>query len=361
MAIDRIRIFIPSLPESILKHEKSWDSKQYKGPWKSRSADDISARHPRRVPKYKFGSFSAKVGVFDVDFLKYSQENGDLFFSCSVSELYFMHNYIPKSCVISEEFAELSLDFLSEVLDETLLPHFTAWHVSSIEVNIDIIDTQSNNDERLKYTFKHKAPYKKPDTEFAAQGSVYQRGKAWKRSKTQYIVYDKAKEQSDRKGIDLRQNLGLSESEGCLRLESKLSSGPLKRIMKKCRNEIEDGESLCSLDVVFHETFQLIVMKKTISDLHLDKIITTRKNLMKIIKSTKTLSDYTKKQAIRILNHINGEKYIHKIHKQTLKKYLNVILSLGYSPYTSENEIKPVTLKRLQKALAYDLEYVNFL
>lgn len=361
MAVDRIKLFIPSIPESILRQTQLWDKSDYKGPWKSHSTGDLTIRHPRRVSRYKFGALSTKSGIFDVDFLKYSEDNGDLFLSFSVSSLYFYKNYLPKSCVISEDFAELTLKCVAEVLDETLLPHFSHWHVSYIEINVDILDAQSKNDGRLLYISKQKAPYKKASIEFADRGTVYQNGKGGNRSKAKYISYDKIKEQADRYGIDLRDELGLTQSEGLLRIESKLSGDPLKRLMKKVRNAIDDGNSLCDLDVVFHELFQISVMTKAISDLNLDKIITTRKNLMKIIKSTKTLSDYTKKQAIRILNHINGEKYIHKIHKQTLKKYLNVILSLGYSPYTSENEIKPVTLKRLQKALAYDLEYVNFL
>ncbi len=360
MAIDKIKIFIPSLHESILNNETTWIRKDYKGPWKSRSAEDLSTRHPRRVTKYKFGSMSTKAGVFDVDFSKSSETYGDLFFTCSVSELYFGHNFIPKSCVSSEDFAEFSLDFLAKVLDVSLLPHYTHWHVSSIEINIDIIDTQSNNDERLKYVAKHNAPYKKPDTFFVAKGSVYQRGKAWKRSKSQFILYDKVKEQSDRKGIDLRKELFLSPREGCLRLESRLSGDPLKNIMDKSSKEIDGGETLCNLDVVFHENFQYNVMRKAVCDLHLNKIITTRKNLVKIIKSTKTLTDYTKNQAVRILNHISGERHIHKIHEQTIKKYKKIILALGYGIFTSDREIQPINIKKIQDAVTCDFKYIDF-
>lgn len=361
MAIDRIRIFIPEITKAIIIKELSWTNKRYRGPWKSHSVENLSARYHRRVSFYKFGTMSIKSGIFDVEFMKRSENHGDLSISCSVSELYFQHNFIPKSCVGTTDFIELTLEQLSAVLDTDQLPHYSKWTLSYFEANVDVIDIQSCNENRLKLSSMIDMPYRKADCQYADRGSVYQRGRAGKRSKSQFALYDKVKEQLDRKGIDLRERLCLTQGQGCLRLESKLGGDPLKDIISKCREEIEDGALLSPLDIIFHQDFQLKILWKAIKDLYLDKIVTTRKKLLKIIRTSTLLTKHEKKQAQYVVNHLNGERHSLNMHKDTLRKYIKIILSLGYSPFTSESEIQPITFQKLQDALSSDLRYINFI
>ncbi len=360
MAKDRITIFLPAINEEVIYGDNSWESVNRKGNWALHDANKQGKKHKRRIPKYTYGSMSGKAGLLDVEYLKYNIDMGDLLISLSVSELYFLNNSVPKSNIDLDDIQERILTELRNVIDTSCIPPWDFWVISRDETNVDIIDSQENIIRRMDVLSKSYSPYKKVDNEYKKAGSVYFRGRAGKKSCSQFIAYDKVKEQRDRKSIDLRKILGLNPQQGCLRLESKTSKNPLKLNIDFIRqlSETNRDDTGANFDVVMSIEYQVNVMMKNISKLNLDKTITTRGKLLQELKKSGKLTKRQYSTALKVINHDNEEKLSTKLSQRTIKKYRKIITSLGFHYLYSDVELKPITREKVIEAISSDKKQI---
>lgn len=360
MAKDRVTIFIPQIPESVLLvNDGKWTHKNHKGNWAVHDTKKQAEKYARRIPKYQYGSMSSKAGSIDVEYLKYAQDYGDLLISFSVSELYFYNNAIPKSVIDVDDLVNRIKMELRLVMDVTQLPSIALFSVSRDESTVDVIDSSDNIKRRIDILGKSVLPYKNVDNSFKEEGNIYFRGRTGKRSGGQFIAYDKVKEQAS-KGIDLKELLGLTPRQGILRLEMKESKNPLKRHVKLVREVTgipkESNES--NLCLVMSKEYQVTVLMEVITKLNLDKFITTRTKLISVVKGSKLFTDRELKTAIKVIKHNNGERYSHQLGVSTIKKYDKKILSLGYHFMYSDVELKAITREMVEKAVSTDLTQI---
>jgi hypothetical protein len=110
----------------------------------------------------------------------------------------------------------------------------------------------------------------------------------------------------------------------------------------------------CLDDLICIE-FQKHMLSLIIKAGNLDKVITTRSNLFRIIRTN--FSSTKSKTLIKIIKYENGE--INKINlaKGYLGSCKNEILELGYSYYYADEEIKPINIKDLIKDVTPNEKY----
>lgn len=357
MAKDRITIFIPNINlDQVILNESAWIHFNCKGNWSKES------KYARRIPKYRHGTMRCKAGCIDVECLKYSPNYGDMLFSLSISEIYFFSNAVPKSVIDANDLANKILSELKHILDTSQLPSWDTWKVTRDETNLDIIDSQENIERRMEILSKSQMPYRRVDNEFFKDGSVYFRGRTGKKSASQFIAYDKIKENFDRKGDDLREVLGLTSRQGCLRLELKTCKDPLKRNVKLVRQLPTTTQQAppSNFSLILSEEFQASVLIEAITKLNLDKIITTREKLLQVIDSSTKFTERTKNTALQVVKHVNGERYSHKLNKRTISKYANLIFSTGYHVLYSDVELKAITPELIKSVVSSDLKQIKF-
>lgn len=354
MAKDRISLFIPNLPEAILKADgDTWNARNYRGKWHTNK----SSESDHRSMKYLYGSLSCKAGYIDVQFLKFSSEYGDLLLSLSVAEIFNFTNAIPKSVVSGLELAQKILSDLKYVLDISKLPNYEEWVISKDETCVDVIDTQENIMRRLKILSKTNMPYRNVDTEYLSKHTVYFRARAGKKSASQVVVYDKVREQRERKGLNMSNLLNLSLSEGCMRIELKTRSATLRRNLKLVRKAT--GQYMASRFSLFlsHE-YQEYLLYEVIVKLNLDKAITTRANLIMKMKESGLFTIRQLNTAIEVMKYENGEECDQIYSSRTISKYKKQIMSTGYNILYSDVELKPITIELLSLAIANDTHQI---
>ncbi|MFL0196048.1 hypothetical protein ACJDU8_10795 [Clostridium sp. WILCCON 0269] len=176
------------------------------------------------------------VGVFHLEYLRKSLNNGDLKISFSISKAFNGNNSIPKSNVSVSDLYSLLEHRLNCALDVKQLPPIDDWTISQGENNCDIVDTKENLLERFNLLRKTKVPYRKLDDSLADKGTLYlYSGKNRKKSSTVIVIYFKIKEQES-KNTDIRSILSLNEGIEDLRIEERNTRRALKKKVAKFKN-----------------------------------------------------------------------------------------------------------------------------
>lgn len=221
MGKDRVTLYIKNVNISSLYDDKSL--------WITYSGEAFKDKYKHRLGFYTHGAKICNIGVFNVQYLRYSSTNGDLLLSFSVAKLYNGNNSIPKGNISTTDLVKRIGNELSDVLYIDKLPPPNTWKVSKDESNIDIIDSNENLKQRFELLKRIKIPYRRIDCSLAHDGTLYfHSGKDRGKSSAGIIVYYKGKEQQCR-GNDIYELLGLDYGNEDLRIEVKYRAHSLKR------------------------------------------------------------------------------------------------------------------------------------
>lgn len=275
-----------------------------------------------------------------LEYLQYSQTNGDLRISFSVSRLFNGNNIIPVTLIKKEDFNKLLYSKLNEIIDITKLPPICKWIVSSEETFIDIIMDKNQIDQLFKVLHKiDKMPYLKRNIRFQNDGTLY-----FENKRTSIKVYYKILEQQQKnKDFDVFNFLNIKDNEDLLRFEVRNNRSKIKYEFKKnklnCNNNVV-GNIYDVLDI----RYQFIEIYKFIKIAHLDKKITTKQNLYKIIDNSSIFTKNTKKTAKRVIRYLNREVESINASKQTIYTYKRKILNLGYHYMYADIDLDPINI-----------------
>lgn len=392
MALDRTKIFIADVNiNALVTSNESWTSYTSKA---------FTNKYKHRMDFYKCGAMVCDVGVFHLEYLRKSLNNGDLIISFSISKAFNGNNSIPKSNVSVSELYSLLESRLNCVLDIKQLPSTDHWTISKVENNCDIVDTIENLLERFNLLIKTKIPYRKLDDSLADEGTLnFYSGKTKGKSSTVITIYFKVKEQQS-KNIDIHPLLSLEEGIEDLRIEEKNTRRALKRKLAKFKSRYNllspmyfrisnklSSKGYCSIyenDMsqyipfgeinvkiehkrlkepcysfyrclnyepnikanaadILDKNYQFSVIRDLIKSCNLDKIITTKDELYKVIDRSHFFTKKTKHTAKRVIRCLNGEIGSIDLNNRTVDHYRKLILETGYNCLYATRELKPIT------------------
>lgn len=105
-------------------------------------------------------------------------------------------------------------------------------------------------------------------------------------------------------------------------------------------------QQIATLEEVMDYGFQTRMLNKIIKEFHLDKLMTTKDTLFKLIDNSCDLNSEEKKTAKSVVNKLNLKSKYHKKSpsKSSIRKYKNWILNQGYHYLYADVEIVPIVL-----------------
>lgn len=220
--------------------------------WETYSVEAFKDKYRHRVSYYKCGCKVCNIGVFNVNYLRYSSVQGDLLLSFSVAKFYNGNNSISKGNISTSDLTKRISNALSYVLCMDKLPPANTWRVIKDESNIDIIDSIENIQQRFDLIKKIKIPYRSIDYSLSEDGTIYfHSGKDRKKCSAAIIIYDKGKEQQFR-GNDIHRFMEIDDDQEGLRIEVVGKGYSLKRKVKKA-NMAKDRSELYPIINIYRD------------------------------------------------------------------------------------------------------------
>ena len=111
---DRVTLFIKNVNISVLHTDKHL--------WRIHYNESINERYKHRRGYYTYGTMVSTVGVFNVNYLRYSSTQGDILLSFCVAKLYNGNNGISKSNISTIDLIKRIGSGLSNVMCMDKLP-----------------------------------------------------------------------------------------------------------------------------------------------------------------------------------------------------------------------------------------------
>lgn len=355
--------------------------------------------YEKRNQKFKYGFVKIRTKKCSVEYLRSSQEYGMVRLSFNIPYLLTEDNMASVAFVDFVKIYYLLRLELLDIINLDELSNFTLWKVSEIEVNIDLPGTNEDIDRYLDVISKIKVKRKNTDYEYQQKGTLYlHSGNDNKSAGVRIIAYKKFKERIDTGYLQDVLDFKTKNFNDCnanielLRIEKQSSRRILNYEFSKYISKAKDTPftSLCSskhrtflehnlkqmysfsneitsrklqlktletnfkknVDIVLYNKVKVIdvltipyyisVVKGFITQFNLDKTITTRDKLFKIIRTnfTKTKA----KTAVNLIKFLNGEKAIVPISKRYFKQYIKEITSTGYHYIYSDKELPPIII-----------------
>lgn len=239
-------------------------------------------------------------------------------------------------------------------------PSILHWKVSKVEINLNyknstlIINNLHDVIKKISYT-KH---FKREKTRYRDGGqTIYFYNRKNNKNSTLIIkVYFKLRQVSNTSNNNVENKLFngydslSSENYEILRFEITvnrkeiLKQFKLKDYVPKSRNE-----TLYSDIGTFHQVmdynYQMLMLDYMINELHLDKLIATKKELISIINNSNELDNNEKMTAKHVILYLNGDYHKTKPKLKEIEKYKNYVLNKGYHYiYSSDITIGPIIL-----------------
>ena len=275
----------------------------------------------------------------------YTKEMGDLLLTFSVPELYSGNNSYSAYDIDFDELIPKVLNELRFVLYVKDLPTWKAWWISRDEQNIDICDSDQNNKLRYETCRKlNRLPRKRSDKTYADQGSlIFHSSATRERAGRQLIMYNKSLQQSQ-KGNDLSKILHLPDDYDLLRIEEKTKGSPLDTNIKNILKNYEMPFGFTKLEIAFSKEYQIHHMRRMLSELGLDKKITTKAGLYTLIDNMDSLTKTTRKTCKLVVRFLNGEFKRISLCESTINHYRKKILETGYHYLYADADIPPVSI-----------------
>lgn len=277
-------------------------------------------------------------------------------------------------CNIHKLFKKLCLA-TSSLINLSAAPHLRFWQVSEFECNADII--MSIAEIEALYSVLRKT----------ASTNKYKLVKHYDTGgKTLYFVPKKAKLESsdivikiylklpEMKEHDKEFNLqDIYDSKGIINLKP---GGAVLRIevtiyrdlinqyfkLEVFRNNYFKGSCMeisklgykmkvGTFEQVFNYEYQSRILKDILSEFNLDKIITTKDELYKLINSMDFLSDERKREGRKVIQYLNKAWHKEKPDDNDIKYFKDLILKRGFNYMYSDIEIGPITLEGIISGL----------
>jgi hypothetical protein len=98
--------------------------------------------------------------------------------------------------------------------------------------------------------------------------------------------------------------------------------------------------------------FQKYSFNRIVGKYHLDKTITTRTKLYRIINNSAMFIPRTASTAKKVIRYLNGDTDTPPCSRKLINRYKRLILDTGYHYITSDVELPPVTLESIMDSLA---------
>ncbi|MGE4284647.1 MAG: hypothetical protein AB7G87_13190, partial [Clostridia bacterium] len=251
-------------------------------------------------------------------------------------------------------------------------PHLRYWKVNYFEFNFDLIDLILTINQYYKAVSKIEVARLDRFTEYDVFGTVYNiSNRTLKDSNIIERTYfkliervDRGEAKSTRDYEDRVDLLNLLPGQDVLRFEAAYTRPKIRYEFKNNKNipkyeEKPLGMFQYSSTPLFpgcfgelvNMGFQHYLFERIISKYHLDKTITTRPNLYKVINNSSLFSPCKASTAKKIIRFLNGDTKAISYSHSTINEYKRLILETGYHYITADFELPPITFDYIHNSL----------
>lgn len=276
-------------------------------------------------------------------------------------------------CCNLQRLFETLQDKLISIINLKEAPHLRYWKVSMFENNINII----RNKDIIKslYAFAstiHKTKRFTTHCIYEDDGTIYLGNAKNLNDSTIVIKFYLKLKQIEQTHSHLNINdyyeskiINLQPYEDILRLEIVTSRDEILKLFKpqlvyssdpkhfKNNSQKTIEQNIGTFEDIMNYNFQLKMLQNVINEFNMDKIITTKKKLFKLIDNSSKLSISEKKTAKRVINTLNLKDKYHKKKPSisSIYKFKNWILHQGYHYIYSDKEVSPIILDYIISSL----------
>lgn len=308
-------------------------------------------------------------------YLRYKpySHKGKLSMKFNVPKLITGDNISSVFCCNIQRLFEILQDNLSSIINLKEAPHLRFWKVSKFENNINII---RNKDIIISlYSFLSKIDKTNNfyiHRIYENKGTIYfGNGKDLNSSTILVKFYFKLRQiEQTTPTINIMDYyesniINLSPCEDILRLEILTKRDKITKLFnptilyssnpeyyEKNKTKTID-KNIGAFEDIMNYDFQIIMLNNIIKEFNINKIITTKSNLFRVINNSKDLSLSEKKTAKAVVNTLNLKDKYHKKKPSTssIYKYRKWILDNGYHYIYSDKEISPIILEEIVENL----------
>ncbi|EKQ57250.1 MULTISPECIES: hypothetical protein [unclassified Clostridium] len=113
-----------------------------------------------------------------------------------------------------------------------------------------------------------------------------------------------------------------------------------------------------NVEILMSKEYQYNLINHFINQCCLNKRITTKDKLYKIIDESELFTRTKKKAAKRVIRYLNGEIYSISLSDKTISDYKKLIIKTGYHYLYSDGELEPITEKDIFMCIEQD-KFIN--
>lgn len=300
--------------------------------------------------------------------LEYYPDTYRLMVRFNIPRLLYGDNMIPAMCFDINKLTTTLNDVLQNYVefyditdDENrfrIHPRYHDWTCNEIEYNVDIPVPENLISPYISVIKKIQLSRKEKDTYEDETTSVYhQSSNDHRKSGIRNIVYNKLEERKrqlpEDKLLDAVSQTTLQPGESLLRFEVRYKRRAISYRSGSTRTTVNHGEVVdisSKRDLQFDRFIeairyerQILVMKRVLSDYHLNLPIKTKRDLFKAVKETTRSAKY-KDGVLKTIEFLNGTRKRQPFNPDTTTRHRKFITSLGIHYIYSDIELPPLTL-----------------
>lgn len=260
---------------------------------------------------------------------------------------------------------------LEGIINLNKIGHIRYWMVYKYECFADFIIHEQDMNAWLQVISKCSMPYKTNDLTHFEDGTIYfHSGKSLAKSHSNVKIYDKLKQLRDTESKFNRPRIDYNNADyinlplgyRILRIEIYHDRAPIRRhnkrvIIGESKNLIRsiNYSDILNADepipeqcfYTFEELFrfkrQIQDINKVVSELNLNRPVTTTKKLIKAVESLE-YTDTIIKNVISTLKYINNPRRYKAVNKERIRMHKKIILETGYHYITSTRELQALSI-----------------
>ena len=316
--------------------------------------------------------------------LEYFPDSYRLMVRFNIPKLLYGDNMIPAMCFNFNHLTTTLNDVLHNYVEfyditddenrSRLQPKYHDWTCNEIEYSVDIPVPENLISPYISAIKKVQLSRKEKDTYEDETTSVYhQSSDDHRKSGIRNIVYNKLEERKRQLPEDKLLNAvsltTLQPGESLLRFEVRFRRRAITYRSGSTRTTVKHGELIeisskrdpqfdRFIEAVRYER-QIRVMKRFLSDYHLNLPIKTKRDLFKAVKDSSRSTKY-KDGVLKTIEFLNGTRKRQPFNPDTTTRHRKFILSLGIHYIYSDIELPPLTLEyALSRITMFEQEQIR--